>query len=94
MGITMELWTAAARHPGKPHFCRWAGPLIRAQNVPACTTTHRRDRHPATGLISLYRQTVQRVITHAWIKRELNDITDGTMFDFSLYSDQDGDSRI
>ncbi len=67
--------------------------MIRAQNVPACTTTHYRDRYPATGRISLYPRTVQRVITHAWINRELNDITGGTMFDFSLYSDQDRDSR-
>jgi len=67
--------------------------LIGAQNLPVCTTTHRRDRHPAIDLISLYPRTVQRVITHAWINRELNDITRGTMFDFSLYIDQDGDSR-
>ena len=67
--------------------------MIRAQNVPACTTTHCRNRYPATGRISLYPRTVQRVITHAWINRELNDITGGTMLDFSLYSDQDGDSR-
>ena len=67
--------------------------MIRAQNVPACTTTHCRDHYPATGRISLYPRIVQRVITHAWINRELNDITGGTMLDFSLYSDQDGDSR-
>ena len=59
--------------------------MIRAQNVPACTTTHCRDHHPATGRISLYPQTVQRVIRQARINRELNDITGGTLFDFSLY---------
>jgi hypothetical protein len=56
-------------------------------------TTHRRDRQPAIGLISLFPQAIQTVTRLAWINREPNDITGGKVFDLSLYSDQDGDSR-